>query len=111
VSKSLTDLIIIECLAYTFIGSDSYYIYICVFLGQAILTAALLYYMHKLTPQSVMTYLVIQVIGIAASMVFFILNGPKFRNFLLRSSQLVTLAIYQAKVFSRAIPFRVYACA
>jgi len=43
-------------------------------------------------------------------MVFFILNGPKFQNFLLRSSQQVSLGIYQVIiVISRAIPFRVFA--
>ena len=57
-----------------------------------------------------MIFLFIQIIGIAFSMIFFILNGPKFENFLLRSSQQVTLGIYQAIiVISRAIPFRVFA--
>ena len=52
----------------------------------------------------------IQIIGIAVSMIFFIINGPKFRNFLLRSSQQVTLGIYQAIIIiSKAIPFRVFA--
>ena len=52
----------------------------------------------------------IQIVGIGISMIFFILNGPKFQNFLLRSSQQVTLGIYQAIiVISRAIPFRVFA--
>ena len=43
-------------------------------------------------------------------MIFFILNGPKFTNFLLRSSQQMTLGIYQAIiVISKAIPFRIFA--
>lgn len=110
VSKSIIDIIIIECLVYTFFGSDSYYIYVGVFLAQASFEAALLYYMRRLTSQGIMMFLVIQIIGIAFSMVFFILNGPKFQNFLLRSSQQVTLGIYQAIiVISRAIPFRVFA--
>jgi hypothetical protein len=66
--------------------------------------------MRRLTSQGIMIFLVIQIIGIAFSMVFFILNGPKFQNFLLRSSQQMTHGIYQAIiVISRAIPFRVFA--
>ena len=95
---------------YTFLGTNDYYIYICVIVGQVTLTVALLCFMHKLTSQGVMIFLVIQIIGIAISMVFFLMNGPKFRNFLLRSSQQVTLGIYQAIiVISKAIPFRVFA--
>ena len=95
---------------YTFFGSDSYYIYVGVFAGLATLILALLYYMRRLTSNGIMVFLVIQIIGIGVSMVFFILNGPKFQNFLLRSSQQVTLGIYQAIiVISRAIPFRVFA--
>lgn len=110
VSKQIIDLIIIECLVFTFFGSDSYYIYIGVFVGMATLIVALLYYMRRLTSNGIMIFLVIQIIGIGISMVFFILNGPKFQNFLLRSSQQVTLGIYQAIiVISRAIPFRVFA--
>ena len=109
-SKSFIDLIIIECLVYTFLGTDNIYIYICVLLGQATLTVALLCYMRRLTSQGVMIFLMIQIIGIAVSMIFFIINGPKFRNFLLRSSQQVTLGIYQAIIIiSKAIPFRVFA--
>ena len=86
-SKAIVDLIIIECLVYTFFGSDSYYIYVGVFFAQATFEACLLYYMRRLTSQGIMMFLVIQILGIALSMVFFILNGPKFQNFLLRSSQ------------------------
>ena len=75
-----------ECLVYTFFGSDEYYIYITVLLAYATLEAALLYYMKRLTSQGIMVFLVIQIIGIAFSMVFFILNGPRFQNFLLRES-------------------------
>ena len=49
VSKYLIDLIIIECLVYTFFGSDSYYIYAGVFAGLTTLITALLYYMRRLT--------------------------------------------------------------
>ena len=95
---------------YTFLGTNDYYIYICVIVGQVTLTVALLCFIHKLTSQGIMIFLVIQIIGIAISMVFFLMNGPKFRNFLLRSSQQVTLGIYQAIiVISKAIPFRVFA--
>ena len=70
----------------------------------------LLYYMRRLTSQGIMVFLIVQIIGIMFSMVFFILNGPKFQNFLLRASQQVTLGIYQVIiVISRAIPFRVFA--
>lgn len=86
-SKSIIDLIIIECLVYTFFGEDSYMIYIGVFFAQAAVEAGILYYMKRLTSQGIMVFLVIQIIGIATSMVFFILNGPKFQNFLIRSSQ------------------------
>ena len=80
------------------------------FAGLATLMLAILYYMRRLTSNGIMVFLVIQIIGIGVSMVFFILNGPKFQNFLLRSSQQVTLGIYQAIiVISRAIPFRVFA--
>lgn len=110
VSKSIVDLVIIECLVYTYFGQDSYYIYFGVLFGYAAVEAALLYYMRRLTSQGIMVFLFIQIVGIAISMVFFILNGPKFQNFLLRSSQQVTLGIYQAIiVISRAIPFRVFA--
>ena len=87
VSKSIVDLVIMECLVYTFFGSDQYYIYITVLLAYATLEAALLYYMKRLTSQGIMVFLVIQIIGITFSMVFFILNGPRFQNFLLRESQ------------------------
>ena len=78
VSKSIIDLVIIQCLVYTYFGSDSYYIYVGVFIGQVTVEAALLYYMRRLTSSGIMIFLSIQIIGIAFSMVFFILNGPKF---------------------------------
>ena len=109
VSKSIIDLIIIECLVYTYTGIDNYYVYIGAFGAQFFLELGLLYYMRRLASQGIMIFLLIQIIGIAVSMVFFILNGPKFQNFLLRPSQQVTLGIYQAIiVISRAIPFRVF---
>ena len=49
VSKSILDLVIIECLVYTFFGSDSYYIYIGVFVAQATLESDLIFYMRRLT--------------------------------------------------------------
>ena len=48
-SKSIVDLIIIECLVYTFFEGNSYYIYIGVFFAQATFEASLLYYMRRLT--------------------------------------------------------------
>ena len=65
-----------------------------------------------MTNRRIRTFLGIQTLGICLSLVIFILNGPKFQNLLLRSSQEVTLAIYQAIiVISRAMPFRVFAAA
>ena len=59
VSKSILDLIIIECLVFTFFGSDSYLIYIGVFFAQATLESGLLFYMRRLTSQGIMIFLVI----------------------------------------------------
>ena len=49
VSKAIIDLVIIECLVYTFFGSDSYYIYVGVFVAVIAPLSALLYYMRRLT--------------------------------------------------------------
>ena len=65
--------------------------------------------MKKLTKKSIMCFLIVQIIGIGFSMLFFILNGPGFQNFLMRSAQEVTLSIYQAIIIiSRTIPFRIF---
>ena len=61
VSKSIIDLVIIQCYVYEKFGknSDSYYVYVGVFLAQLIVEAALLYYMRRLTSQGIMIFLFI----------------------------------------------------
>ena len=59
VSKSIIDLIIIECLVYSYFGSESYYIYISVFCSEAIVNAGLIYFTRKLTANGIMIFLVI----------------------------------------------------
>lgn len=61
VSKSIIDLVIIQCYVYEKFGknTDSYYVYVGVFLAQLIFEAALLYYMRRLTSQGIMIFLFI----------------------------------------------------
>lgn len=105
----MLDLVILECLLYTIVGHDKYYFYIGMFVTQVIVAGLVLQYMRRMTSRRIRVFLAFQIVGICFSLVIFILNGPRFQNLLLRSSQEVTLAIYQAIiVISRAIPFRVF---
>lgn len=109
VTKCIFDLIICLMLVYTYVGGQQYYIYILVLLFFVGTETGLLYFLQQLAAASINWYLMVQIGGIALSMVLFILNGPKFQNFLLRSSQQVTLGLYQIIIsISRAIPFRVF---
>ena len=109
VCKAILDLVILECLLYTIVGFESIGYYFGLLVVVLVLAAGLLQYMRRLTTRHIRMFLVIQTIGSALSLVIFILNGPRFQNLLLRSSQEVTLAIYQAIiVISRALPFRVF---
>ena len=113
VAKVLLDFVVIAGLLYTYFGFNiqSAWGYAGVILALVAIEATLLYHMSRLRSTQFTCWLLIQVTGVAISMVFFVWNGPKFQNFLLRESQQVTIAIFQTIiVMSSAWPFRVFAC-
>ena len=88
IAKILLDFVVISGLLYTYFGFNiqSSWSYVIVILVLVAIETTLLYNMSRLRSTQFMCWVFIQVIGVAISMIFFVWNGPKFQNFLLRSS-------------------------